>query len=311
MNSKGSETQALRTRPTDLLGLLKKKILVGMGALGTNLAPSGFELGECIVTWLLDHPGVVERLVREFVDAGSDLIEVASAAANRFRLQPYGLQEKAAEFNFQITRLWREVTPSDRILLGTLGITSRFLEPAGEATFDEIYDSYYGQVENIARGGVDAFWLLTMSDTREAGAAIKAIKDCTRLPVIASMVFDSNPRGFFTMMGINPQKAAEDLQRWGADVVGTNCGGAKSRLEETSEIIRQMKSACECHLAAKPNAGNPQVAVGQPGYQITPEEMAAESLNWISAGARIVAGCCGTTPEHIAKISEAVRKKQF
>jgi 5-methyltetrahydrofolate--homocysteine methyltransferase len=293
----------------NLLESLKKEILVGMGALGTNLTSSGLNLGECIVTWLLDHPKEVEKMVRQFVDAGSDMIEVASAATNRFRLQPYGLQEKTAEFSFQITKLWREVTPPDRILLGTLGITSRFLEPAGDATFEEIYDSYYEQVANVAKAGVDAFWLLTMSDTREAGAAIKAVKDCTGLPVIASMVFDSNPKGFFTMMGINPQKAAEDLERWGADVVGTNCGGAKSRLEETSEIVRQMKGACECYLAAKPNAGNPQIEVGKRGYQITPEEMAAESLNWISAGARIVGGCCGTTPEHIAKISEAIRKK--
>lgn len=292
-----------------LLESLKKEILVSMGALGTNLTSKGLDLGGCIVEWLLNHPQEVEEFVKEFVDAGSDLIEIGSASANRFRLEPYGLKDKAAEFNHQVAELWREVTPQDCFLVATLGITTKFLEPFGEATFEEIYDSYYEQVINLVKGRVDAFWILTMSDTRETGAAIKAIKDCAQVPVIASMTFEPGKKGFRTMMGIDPQTAARDLQKWGADVIGTNCGGTGARLEDATEIIKEMKVASDRYLAAKPNAGTPKLVEGKLDYGVTPEEMAAESLNWISAGARIVGGCCGTTPEHIARIAEIIRQR--
>ena len=292
----------------NLLEVLENKVLVSMGATGTNLVPRGLDMGGCIAEWELDHPREIESLIREFIDAGSDVIEVGSAPANRFRLQPYGFQDRAAEWNFELARMWREATPPDRFLIGSLGVTSKILEPAGEATFDEIYESYCEQVENLAKGGVEGFWLLTLSDTREAGAAIQAVKDCGRLPVIASMVFDSNKRGFYTMMGIDPPTAAKDLEARGADAVGTNCGGTAFHLENTTRILKAMRSASSRFLVAKPNAGNPRAAEGKLGYDITPEEMAAEAVEWVSAGARIVGGCCGTTPEHIAWIAEAVRR---
>jgi 5-methyltetrahydrofolate--homocysteine methyltransferase len=292
----------------NLLEILEKKVLVSMGATGTNLVSLGLDMGGCIAEWELNHPREVEGLIKEFLDAGSDVIEVGSAPANRFRLQPYGFQSRAAEWNFELARLWREATPPGRFLIASLGITSRILEPAGDATFDEIYESYCEQVVNLAKGGVEGFWALTMTDTREAGAAIQAVKDCTHLPVIASMVFDSNRRGFFTMMGIDPRTAAKDLEAWGADAVGTNCGGTAFRLGNTTRILEEMRSASSRCLVAKPNAGNPKETEGKVVYDVTPEEMAAEALEWVSAGARIVGGCCGTTPEHIARIAEAVRR---
>jgi 5-methyltetrahydrofolate--homocysteine methyltransferase len=293
----------------DLLDALARRVLISTGATGTNLASRGMDMGECVVKWELEHPQEVEDLMRQFIDAGSEVIEVGSGGANRFRLQPYGLQDHAAEFNFQLARLWREMTPVDCFLLGSIGVTSRFLKPAGNLTFEEMYEGYCEQIENLARGGVEGFWMVTMSDILETGAAIKAAKDCTGLPVIASMVFDSTPKGFYTMMGADAGTSARELQRWGADVVGTNCGGTPFRFEDIPKIIEEMKAACDRYLVAKPNAGAPRMMGGQMEYQIYPEEMAREALKWISAGARIVGGCCGTTPEHIAKMVEFIHKE--
>ena len=293
----------------NFLERLNKDVLVCQGANATNLISKGLDISRSPASWLIDHPKEVEEHVREFVDAGSDIILCSSASANRFHLKKYGFQDKVADFNLEVARLWREITPKDRLLAATLYSTGQFLEPVGEATFEEIYESYHEQMTHLVEVEFDAVWVMTMGDIREAQAAIQAIRDCTDLPVIASMAFSSGKKGFHTMMGNDPRSAAMNLQKFGADVVGANCGDIS--LQEIADVIREMKTVSECFLVAKPNAGIPKTVDGKTAYEVSQAEIADASLDWIAAGARIVGGCCGTTPDHTACIANAVKKERM
>lgn len=290
---------------TDFLERLNNEVLVCQGANATNLISKGLDVSRSPARWLIEHPKVVEEHILEFVDAGSDIILCSSAGANRFHLKKYGLQDKVADFNLEVARLWREITPKDRLLLATLYSTGQLLEPAGDATFEEIYESYHEQMTILVQIEFDAVWVMTMGDIREAHAAVQAIKDCSSLPVVASMAFSSGKKGFHTMMGNTPQDAAMNLQDSGADVVGANCGDIG--LLEVTDVIKEMRTASDCFLVAKPNAGIPKSVDGKIVYDVSQTEFADASLDWIAAGAGIVGGCCGTSPVHIARIADAVK----
>ena len=287
---------------------MNNEVLVCQGANATNLISKGLDISRSPARWFIDHPKEVEEHVQEFVDAGSDIILCSSTSSNRFHLKKYGLQDKIADFNLEVANLWREITPKDRLLLATLYSTGQFMEPAGETTFEEIYESYHEQMTHLAKVEFDAVWVMTMGDIRETQAAIKAIRDCTNLPVIASMAFFSGKKGFHTMMGNDPQSAAINFQKSGADVVGANCGDIS--LQEVTDVIEEMKTVSECFLVAKPNAGIPKTVDGKTTYEVSPAEIARAALDWIAAGARIVGGCCGTAPDHTARIANAVKKER-
>jgi 5-methyltetrahydrofolate--homocysteine methyltransferase len=190
------------------------------------------------------------------------------------------------------------------LVLGSIGPTGEFLQPNGTATEREMYEVFAEQARGLAAGGIDAFCIETMSDCAEAALAIRAAKDTTGLPVIATMTFDSGRRGYFTMMGITPEVAARKLDEAGADAVGSNCGIA---IEHMIQIIAAMRRATTKPILAHVNAGMPEMGNGQIVYPDTPQHMAELMPSMVQAGANIVGGCCGTGPDHIRAFVKALR----
>jgi 5-methyltetrahydrofolate--homocysteine methyltransferase len=187
---------------------------------------------------------------------------------------------------------------------GSVGPTGEFLEPLGEVTEAEMYDAFVEQVTALEEGGADAIIVETMMALEEASLAVKAAKENTDLVVIATMTFDKGPRGYFTMMGIDPSRAVKGLREAGADIVGANCGNGIDRM---IEIAREMREATDGYLLVHSNAGMPSIEDGEVVYPETPEFMAERFKVLADIGVNIFGGCCGTTPAHIEALSRAVR----
>ena len=280
------------------------QVLISDGATGTYLQEHGLEAGGCPEHFTAEHPNVVRAMGAEYFAAGSDMVETNSFGGSRYMLKKYGHEDRVEEYNRLAAEQARAAAPEGKFVLGSIGPTGEFLEPAGTASEQELYDAFCEQVRGLAAGGVDAFCIETMSDLGEATLAIRAAKDTTDLPVIVTMTFDLGKRGYFTMMGVTPADAAQQLDEAGADVVGSNCGIA---IEQMIEIIGAMRGATNKPILTHVNAGIPQIVKGQIVYPDTPEHMASLMPQLVAAGANVVGGCCGTGPDHIRAFAEALR----
>lgn len=293
----------------DILKTMASRVLVASGAQGTELAKRGFSLGDNYAVWGLKHPDALKDIMLRYLDCGIDILSASCTSSNRFRLEHFGLGDQARRLSkemVQLTKTWR---PAGCYVGGSLSDIGHLLEPLGEVSFQAAYDSYAEQVLGMVEGGVDFVWIMTMTDVNTTEAAVKAVKENSDLPVFASMAFDSTPRGPRTMMGVSPSEAARRLDLAGADAVGLNCGSIS--MDEVVVALKEMAGVSRKPLIAKPNAGMPNVDQGQTAHPVSPEEMACRVAGWIDHGARAVSGCCGSGPEHIARISEAVKKYQF
>jgi 5-methyltetrahydrofolate--homocysteine methyltransferase len=281
------------------------RILVSDGATGTYLQAHGLEAGGCPELMNATHPDVVRRMAGEYFDAGSDLVETNSFGGSRYMLAKYDLGDRVEELNRLAAEIARSAAPDGRFVLGSIGPTGEFLEPNGTATEGEMYDAFVEQARGLAAGGVDAFCIETMSDYGEIALAIRAAKETTGLSVIATMTFDKGPRGYFTMMGVTPEAAAQRLADAGADVVGSNCGVG---IEQMIEIIAKMRSATDRPILTHVNAGLPKIQSGEIVYPDTPDHMAGLMTQMVEAGANIIGGCCGTGPGHVRAFCRALNR---
>jgi len=293
---------------TAFLERIKEDVLVCFGAIATMVQERGFDLSGCLGQWLMEHPEDTRWLTRQYLEAGCEVLGSAGSQFGRWRLAKWGLEDKVIELNRELTGIIKEVTPRDCYVAGTIAASGRMLQPLGDATPDEIYDGYREEALGYAEGGADVIWVMTMSDIEEAVLAVRATKDFTGLPVIATMSFDTTPKGCRTMMGIDSKTAAQRLAEAGADLVGHNCGGATP--EETTGILNEMGAVTDRPLVAKPNAGIPEILDGRHIYPATPERYAAEALKWMDAGARVVGGCCGSGPEQARQIFIALKGRE-
>jgi len=289
----------------DFLEQLKLRVMVSSGAMATEMAKRDFQVGGNSAVWALEHPDVFKEVIKDTVLANADIIGAGNASANRFHLRRVGLHERAYSINRDLVRLARDACPPHCYLYGSMMDLGHLLQPLGDLSFEEAYEAYREQVLSAAEGGVDIVWIMTMSDIRMMEAAIKAVKENTSIPVIASMAFNHTPKGARTIMGVSPEEAGKKLNQAGADVIGANCGGISPA--QVTDVLKEMAEVTNKPLVAKPNAGKPEVIDGVTIHPMSPEDMAAHVPAWIEAGAKIVSGCCGAGPEHIARIAEAVR----
>ena len=280
------------------------QILISDGATGTYLQANGLEPGGCPELMNDTHPDVVRQMARNYFEAGSDMVETNSFGGSRYMLKKYDQGERVEELNRLGAVLAREAAPEGCFVLGSIGPTGEFLEPNGVATEAEMLEVFAEQARGLAAGGVDAFCIETMSDMGEICLAIRACKQETDLPVVATLTFDRGPRGYFTMMGITPAGGAEQLAEAGADVVGSNCGLA---IEHMVEIIGAMRRATDRPILTHVNAGIPKIVGQEIVYPDTPEHMASVMPQMVEAGANIVGGCCGTGPKHISGLGALVQ----
>jgi len=291
----------------DLLARVRDgEVLISDGAMGTFLHAKGLAPGECPESWCVSHPDVVQGIAQAYIDAGSDIVETNSFGGTSFKLKPYGCAASVAEFNRAAAALAKQAMGGRGYVAASVGPTGHIVEEeGGDTTPEALYASFAEQVKALAEGGADAICIETMSSLTEAVQAIRAAKENTSLPVICTFTFEPGAKGFRTMMGLKPDRAAREAAAAGADVVGANCGNG---IVNMLEITRQMRAAVpDVPILIHANAGAPVVEDGKTVFKETPEFMASRIKELIEAGANIVGGCCGTTPEHIRAMALAAR----
>jgi len=282
------------------------EILVSDGAMGTFLHAKGLQGGECPESWCISHPKEVREIAEAYVAAGSDLVETNSFGASSFKLKSYGLADKVHEINFAAAKLAKEAIGHKGYVAASVGPTGHIvLEEGGDTTPEQLYQAFKEQVIALAAGGADAICVETMSSVIEAEQAIKAAKENTDLPVICTFSFEAGIKGFRTMMGVKPERAAKAAAAAGADIVGANCGNGISNMIEITRLMRAAVPNVPILIHA--NAGPPIVENGKTVFKESPDHMASCVAELVQAGANIVGGCCGSTPDHISAIAKVAR----
>lgn len=280
--------------------LTEERIVLLDGATGTNLQKAGMPVGVCPEQWILENPEVLIDLQKRYVEAGTDILFAPTFTANRIKLEEYGLQDKLEEMNLRLVELSKEAAGGKALIAGDLTMTGEQLYPLGELQFEELIEVYKEQVGAILKAGVDLFVVETMMSLQECRAAVLAIRELCDLPVMVSLTYNEDGR---TLYGTDPATAVVVMQSLGADAVGMNCSTGPEAMIEPME---KMAEYATIPLLAKPNAGMPELVDGKTVFNVGPEEFAEAGKNLVEKGAGILGGCCGTTPEHIRALKEAV-----
>jgi len=280
--------------------------VVADGAMGTMLMANGLEFGDPPEVWNLEHPEIIRRVQRGYLDAGSQIILTNTFGGNRLRLELHGREDRVDQLNRTAAVLARvEASAADHpaIVAGDIGPTGQIMASiGGTLTPERAREVFAEQARGLAAAGVDVMWVETMSDLSEAVAAIEGARDAAPdKPVIATMSFDT--RGH-TMMGVSPEQAAEALLAAGAAAVGGNCGNGP---DELIPVLERMRRAFpDATLVAKANVGQPVLVGMAVAYETTPEMMADFARRYREAGANVIGACCGSTPPHLRAMAEAV-----
>jgi len=289
----------------NLLKRLKNgEILVADGAMGTMLMDFGLRPGEPPELLNLTNTKALEEIASLYLDAGADIIQTNTFGASPIKLSFYSLEDKAEEINRNAVLVVRKVVKDRAYISASCGPSGKLLKPYGEVEPEEIYCSFERQIKSLISAGVDIICIETMTDLKEATLAIKAAKTISpSTPVIATMTFDPTPKGFYTVMGVNIEDAAQGLEEAGADIIGSNCGNG---IENMIKISKEFKKFSSLPLIIRSNAGIPRMQGNEPIYPETPEFMAEKAKELVSIGISIIGGCCGTTPEHIKVLRKMV-----
>lgn len=282
--------------------LVKKGPVLLDGATGTNLQKAGMPVGVCPEQWILENSEVLIDLQKRYVEAGTDILFAPTFTASRIKLKEYGLEDHLEEMNRKLVALSKEAAKGTNALVaGDLTMTGEQLYPLGDLMFEDLVDVYKEQAKIIAEAGADLFVVETMMSLQECRAAVLAIREVCDLPIMVSLTYNEDGR---TLYGTDPVTAVVVMQSLGADAVGMNCStGPEAMLEP----IAKMAEYATIPLLAKPNAGMPELIDGQTVFNVEPEEFAEVGKKLVEEGAAIIGGCCGTTPEHIRALKEAVK----
>ncbi len=292
--------------------LAEQRLVFLDGATGSNLQRAGMPAGVCPEVWILEHPDCFIRLQKSYLHRGTDILYAPTFTANRIKLAEYGLEDKLPEINRGLVELSKRAVGEYMVeqrnaqmipyIAGDVTMTGQLLAPLGPLSFEKAVEVYKEQMRLLVSAGVDLFVIETMMSLQEARAALLAAGEICSLPVMVTMTFDETAH---TLYGTEPETAMLVLQGLGADAVGVNCGAGPERSEE---IVRRMKAVANVPVIAKPNAGLPRFIDGETVYDQGPEQFAEGMKRLVSAGAGILGGCCGTTPEHIEYLCEALSK---
>lgn len=285
----------------ELYKRIEERPLILDGATGSNLQKAGMPTGVCPELWIMEHEEALIRLQEEYVEAGTDILYAPTFSGNREKLKEYGLSDRTEEINKRLVAISKKAAKDRALVAGDMTMTGVALEPVGPMKLEELIDIYKEQARCLFEAGVDLFVVETMMSLAETRAAVIAIKEVCDLPVIASMTFQEDGR---TLYGTDPVTAVVVLQSIGADVIGVNCSTGP---EQMLPVVRKMKEYADVPLLVKPNAGLPELVEGETIYPMSAEEFASFGPAFVEAGAGLLGGCCGTTPEHIAQLAGRVR----
>lgn len=296
------------TRSDQLRALLNQRVLACDGATGTQLQVLGLQPGECGLRWNVDEPDRVRAVHQRYLDAGASLLTTNTFSGTTLALSAHGLEARASELNRAGATLARSVAGERAFVLGDIGPFGGLLEPYGETPPEVAEAAFRAQAAALIEGGADAILVETMSDPSEAGLAITAAHAAGAAFVIATFTFQRAPAGFRTMMGSDVATALHAASL--ADVVGANCGTELSLADYTQLATKLVAASGGRAVIVQPNAGSPVLEHGSVMYRTGPDEFGSAAEHYLDAGVRIVGGCCGTGPAHIAALAGAVARRR-
>jgi len=280
-----------------------KKITLLDGAMGTQLAEAGLEMGgQSNIT----HPDAVLTVHRQYVECGIDLLITNTLTMNRINIESHNIDVDVREVNLAGARLAKAAVRREQYVLGDMGSTGKMLKPYGDLSEDDAYAAFKEQATILAEGGVDGLIIETMFDLREALCAVRAAKEVVDLPVIASITFNTLKNGGRTIMGNSAHDCVQALTEAGVCAVGANCGSLDPF--QMAEIVSKMREATSLPVLAQPNAGKPRLVENRTVFDMSPSDFAAGIYECMQAGARLLGGCCGTSPDHIRAMVALIRK---
>jgi 5-methyltetrahydrofolate--homocysteine methyltransferase len=284
----------------DFLRLLRDKgVVLFDGAMGTQLDKKGL-MGQGTVN--LDAPQAVLEVHQAYAESGCDVLIANTLTMNRIYIETHNVGVSVWDVNRAGVALAREAAGDRLCVLGDMSSTGQLLEPYGTYQESQFYEAFREQAEALAQAGVDGLIVETVFDLRETLCALRACKDSQPLPVVVSLAFQTEKNGGRTMMGATAEQCARQLTDGGADVIGANCGDLDPR--QMSRVVALLRGATDLPIAAQPNAGKPQLIEDKTVFDMGPAAFAEGILACVRAGAQIVGGCCGTTPEHIRAVHE-------
>ncbi len=281
--------------------LESERIWVLDGGMGTMLMKKGVNVNFAPELLNVEKPEVLKEIHSEYIEAGADIIETNTFGSNRIKLSHYGLEDRVKELTTAGVKVAKEVAKGKALVALSVGPTGVFVEPVGDYTFDEIVDVFKEQIEAGTEAGADLVLIETMSDTKEAKAAVVAAQEVCDLPVMVSMTYQDDGR---TLLGTPPEVSAAIFEGFGVAAVGANCSLGP---ESFVELVKRMASVTETPIVVYANAGLPILKEGKTIYPEPPETFGKYAVDFVKAGANIIGGCCGTTPDHIRAIKEAVK----
>jgi len=290
--------------------LLTEKIVLLDGATGSNLSKRGMPAGVCPEKWILENKEALIGLQQEFIQAGSDILYAPTFTGNRIKLAEYGLEEQIETINQELVELSKEAIRREQnngkkvFVAGDLTMTGQQVFPLGTLSFESLVDVYKEQVAYLLMAGVDLFVIETMMSLQETRAAVIAIKETCDLPIMATLTFNDDGR---TLFGTDPKTTVVVLENLGVDAVGLNCSTGPDKM---INVLKEMTAVATIPVIAKPNAGLPHLEDGNTVFDMGPEEFAKNMEDLVEAGATIIGGCCGTTPEHIRATYDIVKDKK-
>jgi 5-methyltetrahydrofolate--homocysteine methyltransferase len=288
----------------NIKSILKKKVVLLDGAMGTELQKKGMTGGVCPELWCLQNPHMLRDLYASYQKAGAEIIYTCTFGANRFKLKQYHAAEDTYKINYELARLAKDAAVQDTLVAGDIGPTGLFVEPFGPLPFEEVVETFKEQAKGLLDGGCDLIIIETMIDIQEARAALIAVRELQDVFTMVSMTYEEDGH---TLGGTNPVVALITLQSLGADVVGCNCSTGP---EKMVDFIAAMKPYATVPLLAKPNAGMPKLLDGKTVFDMDAKVFASFGRALVKAGANLIGGCCGTTPNHIRALAKTINRLQ-
>lgn len=287
-----------------LARLASGETLCGDGAWGTQLMARGLATGESPESMNLAQPQVLAEIAELYLDAGADLVTTNTFGGSSLKLASYGLEDQTEEMNRRAVEVLKPVVDGRGYIAASVGPTGKIMEPYGDTPPEAVSEAFNRQIGALVDAGADIICIETMIDLREAELAVRATRSLSAdIPIIATMTFDATPRGFFTTMGTTVDQACTTLTEAGADIVGSNCGNG---IETMTEIAAAFSEHSTAPLIIQANAGLPETRGGELVYPESPEFVAARVGRLMDLGVGIIGGCCGTGPDHIRAIKDAI-----
>lgn len=287
----------------DILALMRRRVVILDGAMGTMLIAEGLSGGDAPEIWNLLEPETIKSIHRRYFDAGSDVVLTNTFGGNRSKLRKTKRDDAVVRINSLAAELAKAVCPPGRFVAGDIGPSGELVAPVGSLTPENLEEIFAEQARALVSGGVDLILIETMFSLQEAVAALRGARSVSGCPVFVSMTYERKNRGFFTMMGEKPGACTKTLEDEGADGVGTNCTLGSREMIPLARILRE---STNLPVIVQPNAGKPLLRDGKTVYDQAPEEFAEDIQSIVQAGVNVVGGCCGTTPKFISTIHRSL-----